>query len=106
MFVVVGGDSDTYGIILTSPDGITWTKKASGFGEGLFSIAYGNGKYVMIGNNRELYNSYLMRNCLLYKHKLNRHNKQYIHNVFLPIDKNIADDIYFVDKNIYNRLYS
>ena len=30
-------------------------------------------------------------------------NKQYIHNVFLPIDKNIADDIYFVDKNIYNR---
>lgn len=30
-------------------------------------------------------------------------NKQYIHNVFLPIDKNIVDDIYFVDKNIYNR---
>lgn len=30
-------------------------------------------------------------------------NKQYIPNVFLPIDKVIPDDINFVDKNIYDR---
>jgi hypothetical protein len=42
-FVAVGDD----GIIETSPDGITWTIRASGIADRLVSAAYGNGIFVV-----------------------------------------------------------
>jgi len=45
------------GKIYTSTDGITWTSRVSGTTEMLYSIAYGNGKYVISGVNVILYSS-------------------------------------------------
>lgn len=46
---VVGGTS---GFLATSPDGITWTSRTSGFGtNAIYSIAYGNGLWVAVGDN-------------------------------------------------------
>jgi hypothetical protein len=45
---VAGGSS---GIILTSPDGITWTSRTSNFGgNNIFSVAFGNGLFVAVGS--------------------------------------------------------
>ena len=52
-FVVVGNISDLYsseGIILTSPDGINWTRTGQGYGE-LRGITYGNGIFVAVGKH-------------------------------------------------------
>jgi len=47
LFVAVGGG----GTILTSPDGITWTLQTSGTSNTLYGIAYGNGRFVAVGEN-------------------------------------------------------
>jgi uncharacterized repeat protein (TIGR01451 family) len=44
-FVVVGQG----GVILTSPDGITWTAQTSGTTDGLFAVGYGGGQFVAVG---------------------------------------------------------
>jgi hypothetical protein len=41
----VGGS----GTILTSPDGVTWTRRTSGTGNWLEGVAYGNGLFVAVG---------------------------------------------------------
>ncbi|WP_435302842.1 beta strand repeat-containing protein, partial [Flavobacterium aestuarii] len=48
LYVAVGGS----GTILTSPDAVNWTTRTSGHTATLFSIAYGNGKFVAVGNNK------------------------------------------------------
>jgi uncharacterized membrane protein len=45
LFVAVGGR----GTILTSPDGVTWTPRASGTDKFLFGVAHGNGLFVAVG---------------------------------------------------------
>jgi len=44
-FVAVG----SYGEILTSPDGVTWTRRDSGTERSLYGVAYGNGIFVAVG---------------------------------------------------------
>jgi len=46
-FVSVGNS----GTILTSSDGISWTKRTSGKGEYLKGVTYGNGLFVTDGNS-------------------------------------------------------
>ena len=46
-FIVVGSE----GIILTSPDGITWTQRTSGINTNLLSITFGNNLFVAVGPN-------------------------------------------------------
>jgi len=46
-FVAVGLD----GLILSSPDGITWTQKNSGVIGDLFGITFANNKFVTVGEN-------------------------------------------------------
>jgi len=50
LFVGVGGTSISP-IIVTSPDGVSWTERASGTAEPLFSVTYGSGFFVVVGNN-------------------------------------------------------
>ena len=38
-------------VILTSPDGINWSSAASGVTDELFSVAYGSGQFVTVGDN-------------------------------------------------------
>ncbi len=45
LFVAVG----ERGTILTSPDGVSWTARASGTDEWLWGVAYGNGRFVAVG---------------------------------------------------------
>jgi hypothetical protein len=45
-FVAVGGRPGT---ILTSPDGIDWTRRASGTTDWLYNITYGNNQFVAVG---------------------------------------------------------
>jgi hypothetical protein len=45
-FVAVGYE----GAILTSPDGATWTARASGTSDWLSGVTYGNGTFVAVGN--------------------------------------------------------
>jgi hypothetical protein len=45
LFVAVG----LGGIILTSPDGVSWTGQTSGTGYSLSGVAYGNGLFVAVG---------------------------------------------------------
>jgi hypothetical protein len=45
LFVAVGDN----GIIVTSPDGVTWTPRTSSMANRLNGIAYGNGIYVAVG---------------------------------------------------------
>jgi hypothetical protein len=47
LFVVVGWN----GTILTSRDGVNWTKQAPGTSNGLQGVAYGNGTFVAVGNS-------------------------------------------------------
>ena len=44
-FVAVG-----IGDILTSPDGVSWTARASGTSNYLNGVTYGNGRFVVVGN--------------------------------------------------------
>jgi hypothetical protein len=44
-FVAVGD----YGIILTSPDGVTWTSRGSWTSRWLFGVTYGNNTFVAVG---------------------------------------------------------
>jgi hypothetical protein len=44
LFVAVGED----GAILTSPDGVSWTRRTSG-GNLLYGVTYGNGTFVAVG---------------------------------------------------------
>ncbi len=46
-FVVVG----LGGAILTSPDGMRWTQRASSMFKLLSGVAYGNGTFVAVGQN-------------------------------------------------------
>lgn len=49
----VAGFSD--GTLFSSPDGITWTSRTSGFGaNAIYKIAFGNGLFVAVGNNGTL----------------------------------------------------
>jgi photosystem II stability/assembly factor-like uncharacterized protein len=52
-FVVVGIN----GIILSSPDGTTWTKRNSGVGDYLSDVTYGKDKFVVVGNRTVLTSS-------------------------------------------------
>ena len=45
IFVAVGD----YGVISTSPDGFSWTRRTIGMGNNVLSVAYGNNGYVAIG---------------------------------------------------------
>jgi uncharacterized membrane protein len=45
LFVAVGDG----GVILTSPDGVSWTRRASGTSEWLRGVTYGNGLFVAVG---------------------------------------------------------
>jgi len=46
LYVAVGNS----GKLATSPDGITWTSRTSGFGANeIYSVAYGNGVWVIVG---------------------------------------------------------
>ena len=53
LFVTVGDN----GIILTSSDGISWTKRTSGTTKNLYGVTYGNSTFVTVGDNGT---------CLLY----------------------------------------
>lgn len=46
-YLVVGWN----GTIMTSPDGITWTSRASGATQDLWDVAYGNGTLVAVGDS-------------------------------------------------------
>ena len=48
LFVAVGSSGGD-GEILTSPDGVVWTRQVAGTNNSLFSVAYGNGRFVAIG---------------------------------------------------------
>ncbi|TMH41738.1 MAG: hypothetical protein E6H56_06985 [Betaproteobacteria bacterium] len=48
-FVAVGGASNS-GTILTSPDGVTWTQRASGTVNTLSGVAWSGTKLVAVGN--------------------------------------------------------
>jgi hypothetical protein len=48
LFVAVGGFLDS-SAILTSPDGVSWTARASGTGNQLLGVTYGNGTFVAVG---------------------------------------------------------
>jgi hypothetical protein len=37
------------GTILTSPDGVNWTRRTSGTSNNLSRVAYGNGTFVAVG---------------------------------------------------------
>lgn len=51
-YVAVGFDSVTgFGLILTSPDGNTWTRRTFNNAINLTDIAFGNGFYVVVGRN-------------------------------------------------------
>jgi hypothetical protein len=45
-FVAVGSN----GTILTSPDRVSWTWRASGTDSSLFGVTYGNGLFVAVGD--------------------------------------------------------
>lgn len=48
LYVAYGGSGELY----TSPDGITWTSRTSGFGtQSIYQVAYGNGLWVAVGTN-------------------------------------------------------
>ena len=47
LFVTVGDN----GIILTSSDGISWTKRTSVTTNNLYGVTYGNSTFVTVGNN-------------------------------------------------------
>ncbi len=49
-FVVVGTTTAPV-TVLTSPDGITWTRQDAGIGGIFHSVAYGNGRVVAVGTN-------------------------------------------------------
>jgi hypothetical protein len=46
LFVAVGED----GAILTSPDGVSWTRQTLGTGNLLYDVTYGNGTFVAVGD--------------------------------------------------------
>ena len=48
LFVAVGGSHDS-SAILTSPDGVTWTRRTSPTRDSLNGVAYGNGTFVAVG---------------------------------------------------------
>jgi len=47
LFVTVGDN----GVILTSSDGISWTKRTSGTTKNLYGVTYGNSTFVTVGDN-------------------------------------------------------
>ena len=47
LFVTVGDN----GIILTSSNGISWTKRTSGTTKNLYGVTYGNSTFVTVGDN-------------------------------------------------------
>jgi hypothetical protein len=58
LFVAVGEHSTTYhSSVLTSPDGITWTRRNTGYVERLEAISYGNGLFVASGWDRAILTS-------------------------------------------------
>ena len=51
LYVAVGNNATMF----TSPNGITWTSRTSGFGaNGIYWVAYGNGLFVAVGDNATL----------------------------------------------------
>ncbi|MCZ7590678.1 MAG: glycosyl hydrolase family 18 protein [Kiritimatiellae bacterium] len=53
LFVITGAS----GLIMTSPDGVSWTPRTSGTSVWLSDVIYGNGYYVSVGNTRILRSS-------------------------------------------------
>jgi hypothetical protein len=49
LFVAVGRSDAGRGTILTSPDGVTWTVRASPTSNQLNGVTYGNGLFVAVG---------------------------------------------------------
>jgi len=49
LFVAVGGSYfDEPGVIVTSPDGILWKRRACGTRNNLYSVAFGNGSFIAV----------------------------------------------------------
>ncbi|BBH22523.1 hypothetical protein Back11_38680 [Paenibacillus baekrokdamisoli] len=51
MFMAVGGNVDEVGTILTSSDGVNWTRRTSGTNQRLDDVTFGNNTYVAVGTN-------------------------------------------------------
>jgi hypothetical protein len=51
LFVAVGGDNGGSSELVTSPDGVTWTRVSVPSSNGLNGIAYGNNLFVAVGRN-------------------------------------------------------
>ena len=52
LFVAVGGSYfDEPGVIVTSPNGIVWTRRSSGTKNNLYSVAFGNGRFIAVGDS-------------------------------------------------------
>jgi hypothetical protein len=61
MLVAVGDD----GLILSSPDGQKWTRRASGTSETLLQVTYGNGTFVTVGEGGTILQSGQLAGTLL-----------------------------------------
>jgi photosystem II stability/assembly factor-like uncharacterized protein len=58
LFVAVGGSYfDERGVIVTSANGITWTRRSSGIKQNLYSVTFGNGAFVAVGDAGAIYKS-------------------------------------------------
>jgi len=58
LFVAVGGSYfDEPGVILTSPDGITWTRRHYGSRANLCAVEFGNGMFVTVGDLGTIFTS-------------------------------------------------
>ena len=60
--VIYGGNQyigvGASGLILSSPDGVTWTRQTAPYATEVFNaVAYGNGQFVAVGNNGTIYTS-------------------------------------------------
>ncbi len=59
-FVAVGGvnrfqtDGIPYSTIVTSPDGLTWSKREAGMATSLYAVTYGNNQFVAVGGESGL----------------------------------------------------
>lgn len=56
-YVMVGGNVGQYGTIMTSSDGVDWTRRVSNTSQRLDDITYGGGKYIAVGTNGAIVSS-------------------------------------------------
>jgi hypothetical protein len=87
-FIAVG----VGGAILTSPDGVTWTRKTSGVTSELRDIAYGNDRYVIVGFDGTLLSSTDLATWEKFNsgNGANLHGVAFGNNMFVAIGDGIA----------------